>query len=76
MREKSQLCGKWRAFMWFSLVLYMKSRKHTNDCTPMAPRPPAVCNFQQGEDLEDLEHVTENFQGEKANYVVNAQNKN
>ena len=54
----------------------MKSRKHTNDCTPMAPRPPAVCNFQQGEDLEDLEHVTENFQGEKANHVVNAQNKN
>lgn len=31
----------------------------------MAPRPPAVHNFQQGEDLEDLEHVTENFQGEK-----------
>ena len=42
----------------------------------MAPRPPVVRDFQQGGDLEDLEHVTENFWGEKANHAVNAQNKN
>ena len=76
MCGRSQLHGKWRAFTWFSLVLHMKSCKHTNDCTPMAPRPPVVRDFQQGGDLEDLEHVTENFWGEKANHAVNAQNKN